>query len=300
MDLKFIFGSKKTSFKVEKDSLKLNLKSTILDKRKEWNVLKGISIIKESQTKIIFGNSRIIGGIFIEKLDKKLEEKTFKIYRNIFAKSNGYNLCRAWNFIPKINKIMGREEIYQTYNKGRSKAFNEFSQNPNFLMPAATAVDIFGEKIVTVFIATKDPVTHFTNPSQIEPYNYPKQYGVKAPNFARASKAKINNKEILFISGTASIKGHESINTGNEFKQLDTTIENIEIMIKQANLDINVLESKKFNLEKIIYIKNKEGFEQIKERIKCKYPAFRNGIFVHANICREELDIEISLTVSQK
>jgi hypothetical protein len=186
------------------------------------------------------------------------------------------------------------------YNRGRSDAFYAHTPDPVSLMPAATGIDILGEKAVTIFLASREETHHFANPLQTDSFLYPEKYGKRPPSFSRATRTKINDKTTVFVSGTASIRGSKSVHVNDMFKQVDTTIENIEEMIRQTCISGRAYDPEAFYTEKVIYIKTEELAEQVKAYMRKNHPAFGDGIFVLANICREDLDFEMSFTAYEK
>jgi len=190
--------------------------------------------------------------------------------------------------------------IYGMFNEGRSIAFQSFYGDLPFNPPAATGIDILGDKIVIGFLATKNPVMYLSNPLQTDSFHYPEKYGKRPPCFSRASKTSINGKETVFVSGTASIRGSESLHPGDVLEQTNTTIENIEIMLKEAGVYKWRIDQEDYNFEKIIYLKHVEQLEEIMDYIRKNQPGFSGGIVLHANVCRKDLDIEICCTASKK
>jgi hypothetical protein len=79
-------------------------------------------------------------------------------------------------------------------------------------VPAASAVGIADGPLDLCFFAGRgEPPLPLENPRQISTYDYPPQYGPRAPTFSRATLAQIGGQWTLFISGTASIVGHQSL-----------------------------------------------------------------------------------------
>jgi chorismate lyase/3-hydroxybenzoate synthase len=124
------------------------------------------------------------------------------------------------------------------------------------------------------------------NLNQTPSYEYPKRYGKMPPLFSRATKIKMNGHTILFISGTASIKNHESQFKGDIKKQFDLTVHNLRKIMK-----ISKLKWDKERVKLIIYLRDKNNLNKIKGLIS-KIDG-KNSSFMLANICRKDLDIEI-------
>jgi chorismatase len=158
-------------------------------------------------------------------------------YREVFAflESRGYRrLLRVWNFIETINAANADGlEVYRDFCKGRADAF---SAHPEFYrsMPAATGIGTTGSGISFFLLAVKDAeVRHIENRRQTPAYEYPERYGPRSPSFARATAMTTRPGEAptLFVSGTASILGHETVFAGDIEKQCATTADNIAELI---------------------------------------------------------------------
>jgi enamine deaminase RidA (YjgF/YER057c/UK114 family) len=300
MRIELVFGSNKTFFKVQKECIQINLHSFVLSEKNSLQILDQITFYEESPNKILFGNDELIGGFFIAPLNEKLAVTSLTIYSEILEKSGNYHLCRAWNFIPYINELVNGQLIYGLFNDGRFQAFKNYYGEKPFLPPAATGIDILGDQIAIGFLATKNKVSHLSNPLQTDSFHYPEKYGKRPPTFSRATKTIIGGKSTIFISGTASIRGSESVHPGDILKQTETTIENIQMMIHEAN-PVEFGETfEAYKMEKIIYVKHPEQCNEILEYIRQNHPEFNDGIVLHANVCRKDLDIEICATLSTK
>ena len=107
-------------------------------------------------------------------------------------------------------------------------------------MPAATGIGSHSDKIYGYLVATKNiDYENLENSIQMSAYRYPPQYGPKSPSFARATIKKNLKKDgsvQVFISGTASIRGHQTLHEGDIEKQVNTTMENIEHLISHENI----------------------------------------------------------------
>ena len=157
--------------------------------------------------------------------------------------------------------------------------------------PAASAVGAANGQMRFQFIFSKSCSVKVNNPVQVEAYHYPVTYGPTPPSFARAAFFE----QTLYISGTASIRGHQTIYPLDLFGQLQSTFENLEIIIKQAqrksNKTFRMLDSKWR-----IYVRDYPNLsEEVQQALHQKIEQ-RLGLdseFVQADICRSELLIEI-------
>ena len=71
------------------------------------------------------------------------------------------------------------------------------------------------------FLAGAHPAHILGNPRQVNAYDYPSLYGPRSPSFARASLYRSDSATQLFISGTASVVGHQSQHKGLADLQLE-------------------------------------------------------------------------------
>jgi enamine deaminase RidA (YjgF/YER057c/UK114 family) len=73
------------------------------------------------------------------------------------------------------------------------------------------------------------------NPRQTSAYHYPPKFGKHSPTFSRACISDDSQQANLFISGTASIVGHETVHAGDAAAQTRETLANIDALLAEAN-----------------------------------------------------------------
>ena len=141
----------------------------------------------------------------------------------------GYpHLARLWNYLPQINVETDGLERYRQFNSARRNALIAYRRDLTGNVPAACALgSVTGSPLVIYFLASRQAATAVENPRQVSAYEYPAQYGPK-PAFSRASI--LGNT--LFISGTASIVGHETVHVGDVTAQTRETLANIEALVE--------------------------------------------------------------------
>ena len=117
-------------------------------------------------------------------------------------------------------------------------------------------------------------------PRQVSAFRYPERYGARAPLFARATLAC----GMLFISGTASIVGHESRHAGDVAAQADEMLRNLEALLSQARRLGCALSPAELRAK--LYLRHPRDGDVVRERLRAA------GLAAPV-ICRPELDVEI-------
>jgi len=208
-----------------------------------------------------------------------------------FSKQSGYDHpIRFWNYLSAINSGLGDAENYKIFCTGRLKAFRSQTVSDQ-AFPSASAVGHLTKGIAICAIISKHAGTHFSNSLQVEAYQYPRQYGCSSPSFARATRAGFNSKNadsqhMFFISGTASILGHETVYKDDLIGQLETTRSNIGHLLEKAGKSVSSLKTMK------IYVRHESDLTVTKEKLATDFPNV-DKLFVQADICRDDLLIEI-------
>ncbi|MBS0419091.1 MAG: hypothetical protein JSR66_15385 [Proteobacteria bacterium] len=218
--------------------------------------------------------------------DSGLPAATEAAYREVFATVNelGYpHLARIWNYLPRINVEADGLERYRQFNSARRTASIAYRRELTGNVPAACALgSVTGSPLVVYFIASRQAATAIENPRQVSAYDYPPQYGPK-PAFSRASVLG----DILFISGTASIVGHETIHVGDVAAQTRESLTNIEALLAEA---------KRFSLDRLtfkVYVRNNADLPVIQSQLHARLGPRAHALYLQADICRLDLLVEI-------
>lgn len=217
-----------------------------------------------------------------------LHATTEQAYREIFAAVNelGYpHLARIWNYLPEINVETQGLERYRQFNSARRKALLAYRRDLTGNVPAACALgSVTGSPLVIYFLASRHAVTPVENPRQVSAYEYPEQYGPK-PAFSRASI--LGNT--LFISGTASIVGHESVHVGDVTAQTRETLANIEALVEEANRVSSAGHFSMSTLAYKVYVRNAADLPLIQSQLRTRAQV----LYLLADVCRQDLLVEI-------
>lgn len=230
-----------------------------------------------------------------------LQAATEEAYRRIFRllEQEGLpHLWRVWNYLAGINLENDGLERYRQFNIGRQDAFIAFKRGATGNVPAACAIGLAGGPLSIAFMAGEQPAVPVENPRQISAYNYPAAYGPRSPTFSRANLVYLPAQEILFISGTASIVGHQTVHPGDAAGQCRESLANVAAVVDAASA---LSRGAAYGLEMLsyrVYIRHAEDFSAIRECL-----AERLGsaeiVYLQADICRSDLLVEIEAVAAQ-
>jgi len=240
-----------------------------------------------------------------------LEHATYAAYEAIFSVLDALEMrhpLRIWNVVPAINAHQFGSERYRQFNTGRQRAFKACGRPVIDSVPAASALgcaaEIVGDGAPAVplavsFLASRSPSRPIENPRQISAYRYPAQYGPSAPTFARAAAwrgpAHADMAQALFVSGTASIVGHETAHRGDVIAQLRETLVNIETVLGEAareTLGITTLADLTYK----VYVRDPtdaRALAAIDEILRARCGSSLRALYLHADVCRADLLLEI-------
>ncbi|HVS26604.1 MAG TPA: hypothetical protein VHE58_04820 [Burkholderiales bacterium] len=211
-----------------------------------------------------------------------------------FIKNQGYpHLLRIWNYFPGINAKDNEIDRYQLFCLGRHQAFFEHGSLSTHELPAASALGTATGSLWIYFLASKAPATQRENPRQTSAYRYPRQYGPHSPSFARATLARWETENHLYISGTASIVGHLSLHPGDVQQQMAETLANINALIEHTarEEDINMNPGNIALLK--VYIRQARHFPLIRKMLESSLGTGLSVLYLQADICRRDLLLEI-------
>ncbi len=222
------------------------------------------------------------------------------------------NIVRQWNFIGNILEMREGYQNYQHFNEVRSEYYSRFRTCLGY--PAATGVGMKLGGVLIDFNAVEADdslkIQSVENPDQINAYEYGQQVlkglvwkdrkAKNQPQFERALFLANRSVSTLYISGTASIVGQETIGTGDIEEQTRVTIRNIS-KLTDSGRKIRSGEKQgqahgRFSVVRV-YIKNREDFSLVRKICDENYsPA--PAIYIEADICRDDLLTEIEAEYS--
>jgi chorismate lyase/3-hydroxybenzoate synthase len=254
-------------------------------------------------------DSHLVGAATID-VSTRMEEPVHQIYREVLeaCASRGMHLHRAWNYVPRINEVDHGLERYRQFNIGRWLAFEEsFGRDLRSFMPAASAVGSEGNQFAVMFVAGKTQPQYLENPSQVPAYHYPADYGPRPPSFARAVLVKCSRETVGYLSGTASIEGHRNVGEGDWHLQFRTTMHNIQIMFERMGMAQALTPKSRGSQSKLVmrdfkvYLRHPEALPLVQEWLAEETGLAGDDVmFLKADICRAELDLEMEAVVSRR
>ncbi len=234
--------------------------------------------------------------------ESPLQAATEEAYRRIFRlieREGLPHLWRVWNYLADINWESDGLERYRQFNIGRQDAFLEFSRGATGNVPAACAIGLAGGPLSIAFMAGNQPAVPVENPRQISAYNYPASYGPRSPTFSRAALVYLPGQEVLFISGTASIVGHQTVHPGDVAGQCEESLANVTAVLAEASAASRGVAYRLENLSYRVYVRHAEDFPVICDMLQARLGVAAEIVYLQADICRSDLLIEIEAMASQ-
>jgi enamine deaminase RidA (YjgF/YER057c/UK114 family) len=254
---------------------------------------------------VLFGVVTLSEALFAASGDKTpLQQATESAYRQVFSLLDTLSfpyLFRFWNYMADINGHSFGLERYQQFNRGRQDAFLAHGRDVVGNVPAACALGFGQDNIAQgplfiAFLAGRELPLSMENPRQISACLYPPQYGPRSPTFSRASLVRMGNDQVLFVSGTASIVGHETLHAGDVVAQAGETMANIEAVLAEVNRHSI---SHSFNLPSLsykVYVRHAADLEPIRNELTRFVGGPIKAIYLQADVCRQDLLLEIEAT----
>ena len=231
---------------------------------------------------------------------------TYGQSRNIFGKIGAIladanmkasDIYRQWNYIQDITEENNGKQNYQDFNDARSLFYEENGWHSKY--PAATGIGTSRGGVMIEIMATcgGNPANRpIDNPLQTAAHVYSQRVligngeGQKTtPKFERARIAGEN----IYISGTAAIRGEESLSSLDITGQTAATMEIMNTLIAPDNIPIPCRSTVYDTLR--VYVKREEDILPAQEYLQEHYPAAQKH-FVVSDVCRPELLIEIEGT----
>jgi len=228
---------------------------------------------------------------------RALLQATETAYREVFDvlnRTEHRHLIRIWNYLPEINRQIRGDERYRLFNSARQLAFRNSGRATTGAVPAACALGSpAGSPLSIYFLAARKPPKMIENPRQTSAYHYPPKFGKHRPIFSRACVWGEPGCARLFVSGTASIVGHETIHLGDVAAQTRETMVNICALLDEANRIVGSARYSAAALKLKVYARRAEDLPAIKAALSLTLRPATQVLYLQADVCREDLLVEI-------
>ncbi|MFI3262554.1 MAG: RidA family protein [Rikenellaceae bacterium] len=267
-----------------------------------------------SYIQILFNGGKFVcvGGVMGSNiLEQTIAQQCKEIFKKLDAILLAENLkvediVRQWNYIEHITSMNNGVQNYQSLNDERTHFYAKGDWSKGY--PAATGIGTTCGGAVIDFDAmiTNDvQIITLDNELQVPAHDYSQDVllGLEdevykertTPKFERGKAISSDSYTMSYISGTAAIRGEESIENMDIDRQIIVTMENINYLVSAKNLkkygakaDI---EDPQYSALRV-YLKNESDIEATRKFMERNYPE-TDLCYLLADVCRDELLIEI-------
>jgi chorismate lyase/3-hydroxybenzoate synthase len=257
-----------------------------------------VRLYKDNEVFAAISGDLLFGSITVfEDSHTGLNRTTEKAYQQLLRllRESGFpHLWRIWNYFPRINEEQHGLERYRLFCMGRHEALADALPDFPRSLPAGTAVGTQGEALQIYFLAGAHAATHLGNPRQINAYDYPQIYGPRSPSFARATLCRLDGTTQLFISGTASVVGHQSQHEGRVDAQALETVTNLRALLERVQCTSSSLQ-REASLQSVfkVYVRNPKHLETVRRVLEAPFLLSSHLFYLQGDLCRKELLVEV-------
>lgn len=221
-----------------------------------------------------------------------IQQAAFDAYTGLFAlqRELGFeHVQRIWHWLSAVTAGDGDDQRYKRFCRGRAEALDSPGHRMTTLPPATLVAGHRRGVRLHVLLGDR-PVRPVENPRQVSAYEYPRDYGARAPAFARAGLVDMAGTRYLLISGTASIVGHASRHLDDVTAQTHEALDNVAAVMDNAGVwrsqrGLRALECLK------AYIRTPADAAAILAIVRERAPGVPVAL-LHAPLCRTELLVE--------
>jgi len=262
-------------------------------------------IIESSEESMLF-----IEGIPASDFSNRVRQQSQEVFAKLdnLLTTHGFavdDIVRQWNYIGSIVSYRDGKQNYQEFNDARTCYYAKGAWANGY--PAATGIGAAGDCIIVGGIAFKKAkqgdksVYPIDNPLQVAAHIYSKRVLVdddqnamkSTPKFERAKLIETANGACCFVSGTAAIRGEESVDANSAKEQTVKTIENIEYLVSKENLVRFGCKPYDLSYVKLhVFVKHKQDYDEVRTVVAEAYPHIP-VVYTIADVCRGELLVEI-------
>lgn len=263
----------------------------------------GYITIEQEGYKYIF-----IGGIGGDSLNDSISRQTDVVFSKVEAILQAEampidSIVRQWNYIEKIVAVdKTGHQHYQDFNDVRSRFYGKADWKKGY--PAATGIGTqWGGVMVDIdaLVVADGTVGIYPldNPLQVPAHAYSDEVLLgnsqkTTPKFERGKVITLLDGPMVYVSGTAAIRGEQSLTGVGIEAQTRATLENIAYLLSAQNLLAAGVEATcdtRLQLLRV-YLKHVEDESAARSVIEKMLPSVP-VLYVVADICRDELLIEM-------
>lgn len=247
----------------------------------------------------------IVGGLYADDLNLPVREQSEQAFRKAeeilkAEQMNFGDIVRQWNYLENITDIAHGNQCYQDFNDVRTLFYASSEWKSGY--PAATGIGTRHGGVLIDFNAVSGGVdiAPLDNDWQRAAHVYSDEVLISrradrkrgTPKFERGKSLSGCRRKVIYISGTAAIRGEESVATGDVLSQTEITLENIQHLIGLEEGREKLPEhSGKLGFLRV-YLKNEEDAPAVKADLDKLCPDIPI-VYLYADVCREELLVEI-------
>ena len=246
-----------------------------------------------------FGSLMLAYAVFNED-SPDLQPLTRQIYRDLLllAREQGYPwILRVWNYFPDIIGPTGDLNRYQSFCEGRRQALVDDERGAGLALPAVTTTGSFAPGFAVYFLAGREAGESLENPRQTAPSDYPEHLGPHGPSFCRGVSHVADGQAALYLSGTASITGHETRHQGNAAAQAREILHNHAAVIEQARIEGASHPERLHDLPfQKVYLADPGNLLAVRDEVRAVMGADTPCHFLHSPLCRDDLLLEMEST----
>lgn len=262
----------------------------------EWNAAEAVTVKRNEDYLTVehrSGKYLFLGAGSLRRVEAVLREKQMPVS----------SIVRQWNYIEDIVGISPEgHQHYQVFNDARTRFYHTAEWTDGY--PAATGIGTRGGGVridIDAMVVREGAIRIYPldNPLQVPAHAYsPKvllgEGNKTTPKFERAKAVVYPRGMMIYVSGTAAIRGEESLAEMNVEKQAVATLENITYLISHRNLtDAGIDVTREPVLQYLrVYLKRKEDEVPVRRLLEKACPGLPVACVV-ADVCRDELLIEI-------
>ncbi len=215
-------------------------------------------------------------------------------------------IVRTWYYMGNILMPLDGEPRYNYFNQAR----NEFYRDkwPDLCAtPASTGIGMCTDNFTFEALAVDGPaeahrVVWLDNPLQTQPHRYAiDSPEIRKPSFSRGAAVVLQDCVVIFVSGTASVRGSEVLHPRDPAAQTEVTIENIAALIGEGNTVANYGLPRGADLEDIqqlrVYVKRPEHLDTVRSICCSMLPDVPNSYLI-SDVCRDAWLMEIEAVVA--